>query len=453
VEILKKRMEEPAIDEFLMSDDRKGKRKMDFSIQNDGLPMVQCQTCSSSLMPGEDYQCRECLDNEEFKFLHQENSKELDYALTESDSIANSNISMMDVELSSNLMWYYADDAESITLNTKGPFNWMKMENLLETKTLTPSSMVRRADEHNFISLEQLLKDQEPHKPYLFFENETGRGQIQQIHESPQLGSSTLMDGPTEEPLQPNPADQQEPAVQNNAAAGQQQAFLNINIGPDLRVGIEAHGEWNSVMELVGLAGPIKNLFNSLLLYYGIIIFGLTIGIALPRTLGHITLVIMQKLVFPLAFSFFSQVSHLMQIVSDPVIDPIADFLLFIWKIIISFVVGGVKNVETYLGQSQSSYEIALMEAAKSVGRVIGVFVRPNDSIIESVILSKETVQNATITEESMYNTETTTLVFLGTIFIGYLEMLLYKLQREVVSNLMLVGDQWFKSSISKNNH
>jgi hypothetical protein len=163
---------------------------------------------------------------------------------------------------------------------------------------------------------------------------------------------------------------------------------------------------------------------------------------ALPRTLGHFTLVIMQRFVIPFAVSFFVQISSLLQVVTDPFLDPMVDLILFLWKISVSFVVGGLKNVDTYVSHSGGSYEVTMIEAVKSTGWFIGQFLR-YDSAHQSVIISKDASQNVSslITEDRMYGIDSTsdssTLVFLGTIFIGYMEMLIYKLYREVMRVLI----------------
>jgi hypothetical protein len=151
----------------------------------------------------------------------------------------------------------------------------------------------------------------------------------------------------------------------------------------------------------------------------------------------------MQTFVIPFAVSFFVQISSLLQVITDPFLDPIVDLILLLWKISMSFLVGGLKNVDTYISHSGSSYEVTMIEAVKSAGRFIGEFVR-SDSAHQSQIISKDAVKNVTsslISSERIYGIDSTadssTLTFLGTIFIGYLEMLIYKLYREVIRVLV----------------
>ena len=436
----------------------KGKNKLEFFQERAESPETFerfCDFCSNKISSGVTL-CKECEDG---IFNAQEL---LDARKEESqinDSFWNSGMdveeSMIQQDLTPSSMWYYSEDPDNLLL-VRGPYSWIKMENLVENKVLTPLHFVKRADQSSFVRLEEILQSHNRFSPHDFFDNEHEKNMeeiLDEINEIDNEISGLIHNGPSnientqnlEQGIYNQHQEEEvqvlagpDAAVVENNAGEQQQAFLNINIGPDLRVEIEAQGEWNSVMELIGLAGPLKNLFNSMLLYFGIIIFGLTVGIAVPRSLGHFTIVIMNKFILPIAHYSFGQISYILQTLTDPIIEPIVDFILFLCKRSVPFVVDSLNSADMQLKDLQDSYSISIIEMVRLSAQFLAEQLHSNVALNHSIILSKEIAQNITAVanENTSYGadsqSDSSVLVFLSTIFIGYFEMLLYKLRREV---------------------
>ena len=446
--------------------DKKGKNKIEFpssDISIDGF----CDFCKKRISDGSSI-CTDCEatlfsvgelaenDNGENQsrslFQKDQTYSEKKKSLNE-DQIKKNNFitALLDVEFSSNLMWYYMDNLDSDMLDSiryKGPFNWMKMERLLENGTLTSASLVRRSDQDYFLPLHDLLKEtSSPSRPFTFFDYKTNmpehlsEGASSDVNHD--LSHENRANNRAELAIVPTlpEAPEAEPNRVENNQDDQQQAFLNINIGPDLRVEIEAQGEWTSLLELIGLVGPFRNLINSLVLFFGIMLLALAVGIAIPRTLGHLTLHLVQWLIFP----FLKTLSNFLQLITDPIVDPTVDIILFAWQMLYSFVISSFNNGDSYLTTPENTFNPYMSDQMKNAVQFIKS-LRIFSTANLSEVSSNHIAQNGS-------SSDTVTLKFLFTIFIGYSEMLAYKLHREVgkLYNLILVVKEWVNSSICEN--
>ena len=110
------------------------------------------------------------------------------------------------------------------------------------------------------------------------------------------------------------------------------EAMININIGPNMQIEIEANDDFNELLDMIGLFGPLSNLVKSLLLYYlfaGVVLF---VGLSLPHTMGLLAMSVVRNLIWPGVKTGLASLHQVLEYVTDPLIEPLVDGLLVIGK-------------------------------------------------------------------------------------------------------------------------
>jgi hypothetical protein len=126
----------------------------------------------------------------------------------------------------------------------------------------------------------------------------------------------------------------------NDAPQGEQPDFpgevmedLNININVGIEDGvfqaeINANGDVNVLLELVGLAGPVYNIFRNVFLAHVIFAIVLCMIVVLPGNLGHLVYHFTNQYYLPMFENFMVSANELLVRYSDPIIEPVVDFTM-----------------------------------------------------------------------------------------------------------------------------
>ncbi|KAI8901471.1 hypothetical protein BC833DRAFT_577813 [Globomyces pollinis-pini] len=114
--------------------------------------------------------------------------------------------------------------------------------------------------------------------------------------------------------------------VDPNAA----QINIGVNVGindGEIVAQIELN-DVNALMDLVGINGPVWKLFQHALLIHLLVFVLLGTGIWMPYIVGTLTSHVLQSMVIPAIEHGFEYAIWVLQTVSDPVVEPIADAIL-----------------------------------------------------------------------------------------------------------------------------
>lgn len=347
----------------------------------------------------------------------------------------------------------------------------MRMENFRVLKLLKEETLVRREDWIEFRPVSELLKTKRADWPFIFVDPIGSPPVVASVVRDPNVSRETVerlesilaasnqasqrqqlamprLDV-ANDPVAPiplaavnpqEPAPVPPPAIVNEDDDGLQ-AMININIGPDLQIDIEANDDFNALLDMVGLGGPFLNLFKSLLMYFVISSAIIVITVSLPRTMGLLTISVFKNMIMPLFEIVFGSVSRSLQYITDPIIEPLVDGLLIFGKLVVSFIIGGLEKSVESLAELQISstlmdvvtnQTIAFLDYLKALSNPVTVTTTfSNASVIA------ESFGNVTEALQSMdSNVKETVLTALLeaqltnsyalTILLGYTEMISY---------------------------
>ena len=112
----------------------------------------------------------------------------------------------------------------------------------------------------------------------------------------------------------------------------EQEPALNMAVNERIGDGeIVAEIEVNDVyafLDLVGIQGPFTKLIQSISLAHLIIMLILGIGIWIPYLIGNFSLFLFFKIIIPSLQVSFKRLIYTIQIISDPIVDPLVDEIL-----------------------------------------------------------------------------------------------------------------------------
>ncbi|KAJ3098980.1 hypothetical protein HDU97_003545 [Phlyctochytrium planicorne] len=237
---------------------------------------------------------------------------------------------------------------------------------------------------------------------------------------------------PVHIPVPPPPplpvAPVQELALDNNNAAAAPVAnannnrpvALNVNVavevGPNgIAAEVQAQGDINAFLELVGMQGPLENLGQNMITVVLVIVAAIGAGVWLPFITGKVIVWLLADVYAPLMDTAISVGSQWLQVFTDPFLDPIADgvLILLTWAGLASHFDTSMKNsttngivLDNIPSAEASVNDTVLPEVLETVlanaSEVADVlnFTRIDESIPETVSVDgvsfNETAQNET---------------------------------------------------------
>ncbi|KAJ3240558.1 hypothetical protein HDU81_003442 [Chytriomyces hyalinus] len=120
------------------------------------------------------------------------------------------------------------------------------------------------------------------------------------------------------------------------AAPGFNDAFnlnVNLEVGPDgIAAEVQAQGDINAFMELVGIQGPLDMLLQNFAIATFVVFAAIGGGLWLPSVFGRLILWLLCDVYYPLVERLLARVVVLSESVMDPVLDPVVDGLVEILK-------------------------------------------------------------------------------------------------------------------------
>ena len=113
----------------------------------------------------------------------------------------------------------------------------------------------------------------------------------------------------------------------------------NLNIGINLQVDdgvvaaeINANGDLNAIMEVIGVTGTITKLVRTVLLVHVMAAMILALTVLIPNLTGRAVLYLFKDVYAPLIEYVISSTTLLLQSVTDPILEPMVDASIFLVK-------------------------------------------------------------------------------------------------------------------------
>ncbi|KAL5033528.1 hypothetical protein BDV3_000502 [Batrachochytrium dendrobatidis] len=109
---------------------------------------------------------------------------------------------------------------------------------------------------------------------------------------------------------------------------------LNVNVGIDNgNIVAEVNGDINAFLEIIGARGSFLNLVYNVVAVHALVFVCIAVGIWIPFLTGKVMFLIFRDVYGPMVERLISLVTSMLQVVTDPILDPIVDslFILGSW--------------------------------------------------------------------------------------------------------------------------
>ncbi|TPX78411.1 hypothetical protein CcCBS67573_g00323 [Chytriomyces confervae] len=183
------------------------------------------------------------------------------------------------------------------------------------------------------------------------------------------------------------------------AAPGFNDAFnlnVNLEVGPDgIAAEVQAQGDINAFMELVGIQGPLDMLLQNFAIATFVVFAAIGGGLWLPSVFGRLILWLLCDVYYPLVERLLARVVVLSEAVMDPVLDPVVDGLVEILKWTGLLALAGSRNGTDFVASGAVLANVTVNPAVESSATTSEKILSP---ALEDIV---ESIKNATVEQSA----------------------------------------------------